>query len=112
MRENRSVNSDTLRQGAARRRWISCTSRRLLSLFLVELGAEKSRMKSDFVPLGDVHLLGENAMHPPAPRSTRHAALLLLAHRCALHRRALPGMPITALTGASNGGSQVQWPEY
>ncbi|MFZ3126182.1 MAG: hypothetical protein WA129_13985, partial [Acidovorax sp.] len=77
-----------------------------------------------------VHLLGESAMHPPAPRSGRHAALLLLAgmspprrppcraqacRRQAFfalsnstlvllepQRSALPGTPITALSGASN----------
>ena len=69
-------------------------------------------------------------MHPPAPRSARHAALLLLAHSSALRRHPcraqpsrrlgpfapsqgaqapweprrspLPGTPITALAGAFN----------
>ena len=61
----------------------------------------------DFGCFDGVHLLGENATHPPAPRSPRHAALLLLAHKGALRRHArgaapLPGTPITALTGAFN----------
>ena len=43
-------------------------------------------------------------MHLSAPCSTRHAALFLLAHKSALRRHALPGTPITALPGASNGG--------
>ena len=41
-------------------------------------------------------------MHPPAPYSTRHAALFLLAGRSPLRRHALPDAPITALAGASN----------
>jgi hypothetical protein len=36
-------------------------------------------MKSIVDGFDGVHLLGESAMHPPAPRSGRHAALLLLA---------------------------------
>ncbi|MFZ3124882.1 MAG: hypothetical protein WA129_07185, partial [Acidovorax sp.] len=36
-------------------------------------------MKSIIDGSDGVHLLGESAMHPPAPRSGRHAALLLLA---------------------------------
>jgi hypothetical protein len=50
------------------------------------------------------HLGGKSAMHLSAPRSTRHAALLLLAHKSALRRLALPGTPITALPGAPNCG--------
>jgi len=41
-------------------------------------------------------------MHSPAPRSARHAALFVLAHRSALRPHALPGAPITALVSASN----------
>jgi hypothetical protein len=48
------------------------------------------------------HLLGEIAMRPPAPRSTRHAALLVLAGTSLPRPRALPGTPTTALTGAFN----------
>jgi hypothetical protein len=60
------------------------------------------RMKSTFQGFDGVHLMGERAMHPSAPRSGRHAALLLLAGRSPLRRHALPGTPITALSGASN----------
>jgi hypothetical protein len=49
-----------------------------------------------------VHLLGERAMHPPAPPSPRHAALLVVAHASALPPRVLPGTPMTALAGAFN----------
>jgi len=51
-----------------------------------------------------VHLLGNNATHSPAPRSPRHAALLVLAGMSPLRPRALPGTPITALARASNHG--------
>ena len=61
-------------------------------------------MPVDLLGLFTVHRVGESAMRLPAPRSTRHAALLLLAHRSALRRHALPGTPITALPGASNCG--------
>ncbi|MDF1484783.1 hypothetical protein PY257_06215 [Ramlibacter sp. H39-3-26] len=36
-------------------------------------------MKSSVDGFDGVRLVGESAMHPPAPRSARHAALLLLA---------------------------------
>ena len=42
------------------------------------------------------HHVGESATHPIAPRWTRHAALLVLAHRSAPRPRALPGTPIGA----------------
>jgi len=61
-------------------------------------------MTADFMLIAAVHLAGERAMHPPAPCSSRHAALFLLAHDSAPRRHALPGMPITALSGASNCG--------
>jgi hypothetical protein len=38
-------------------------------------------MKSIVDAFDGVQLFGESAMHPPAPRSGRHAALLLLAVR-------------------------------
>ena len=55
----------------------------------------------------DFGCFDESATHPPAPRSARHAALLLLTHKSALRRHArgaapLPGAPIAALPGASN----------
>jgi hypothetical protein len=49
-----------------------------------------------------VHLLGDIAMHPPAPRPARHTALLLLAGISPPRRRVLSDTPITALAGASN----------
>jgi hypothetical protein len=49
-----------------------------------------------------VHLLGDSATHSPAPRSPRHAALLVLASRRLPRPRALPGTPITALASAFN----------
>ncbi|MDF1486343.1 hypothetical protein PY257_14350 [Ramlibacter sp. H39-3-26] len=87
-------------------------------------------MKSSVDGFDGVHLVGESAMHLPAPRSARHAALLLLAGSSPPRRRpcraqacrrqaffalshstqvllepqrsALPGTPITAPAGASN----------
>ncbi len=47
-------------------------------------------------------------MHPIAPRSTRHAALLGLAGISPPRSRALPGAPITAHSGASNCFFQVE----
>ena len=93
-------------------------------------------MDTDFRCFAGVHLLGESATHSPAPRSARHAALLLLAGSNPLRRlpcRArscqrqvpftlskgaqapsepqrspLPGTPITALASAFNCRIQVQ----
>ncbi|MDF1484537.1 hypothetical protein PY257_04965 [Ramlibacter sp. H39-3-26] len=59
-------------------------------------------MQSSVAGSDGVHLVGESAMHLPAPRSARHAALLLLAGSSPPRRRALPGTPITAPAGASN----------
>lgn len=50
----------------------------------------------------ETHHLGEAATHPIAPRWTRLAALLVLAHRSALRPRALPGTPSGARSGAFN----------
>ncbi|MDF1485711.1 hypothetical protein PY257_11065 [Ramlibacter sp. H39-3-26] len=68
-------------------------------------------MKSIVDDSDGVHLLGESAMHPPAPRSARHAALLLLAGNSPPRRRVLPGTPITAPAGASNCRFQVHGKE-
>jgi len=61
-------------------------------------------MEIDFSGFDKPRLLGESATPPPAPYSTRHAALQILAIPppgiaavCAL-----PGTPITALANASN----------
>jgi hypothetical protein len=47
-----------------------------------------------------VHPLGDNATHSPAPRSPRHAALLVLAGMSLLRPHALPDTPSTALASA------------
>ncbi|MCL1962110.1 MAG: hypothetical protein FWG56_10140 [Desulfovibrionaceae bacterium] len=87
-------------------------------------------MNIDLCNFDQAHHLGESAMHSPAPRSTRHAALLVLAgsslprplpcrarpsQRLGLfalskgaqaplepQRTPLPGTPITALASAFN----------
>jgi hypothetical protein len=59
-------------------------------------------MNIDILSFDDVHLLGENATHSPAPRSPRHAALLVLAGISPPRPHALPGTPITALASAFN----------
>jgi hypothetical protein len=61
-------------------------------------------MNTAFFGFDHIHLRGETAMHLAAPRSARHAALLVLAGRSPLRPRALPGTPIAALPGASNCG--------
>jgi hypothetical protein len=61
-------------------------------------------MDIDVFVLAHLHLFGEGATHSPVPRSTRHAALLVLAGMSLLRPRALPGTPITALARASNCG--------
>ena len=65
-------------------------------------------MDTDFRCFAGVHLWGESATHSPAPRSARHAALLLLAGSSPQRRRALPGTPITALASAFNCRIQVE----
>ncbi|MDO5694015.1 MAG: hypothetical protein Q4G70_16305 [Pseudomonadota bacterium] len=59
-------------------------------------------MSTDFRSFDRVHLLGERAMHPIAPRWPRHAALLVLAGTSLPRPRALPGTPIKARSSASN----------
>jgi len=60
-------------------------------------------MNIDFFGFDNPRLLGESATHPPAPRSTRHAALQILAIPPGIAAVcALPGTPITALANASN----------
>ena len=49
-----------------------------------------------------LHLLGDSAAHPIAPRYGTLAALLLLAGMSPQRRRALPVPRITAHSGASN----------
>ncbi|MDO5692860.1 MAG: hypothetical protein Q4G70_10325 [Pseudomonadota bacterium] len=59
-------------------------------------------MNADVHGFDQVHLLGERAMHPIAPRWPRHAALLVLAGTSLPRPRVLPDTPITARSGASN----------
>ncbi|MFT3779329.1 MAG: hypothetical protein QM772_13835 [Ottowia sp.] len=59
-------------------------------------------MGIDFFRFDDVHLTGDSAARSPAPRSTRHAALLVLAGTRLPRPHALPGTPITALASAFN----------
>ena len=59
-------------------------------------------MHIDISRFDHVHMTGDSAMHPIAPRLTRHAALLRLVGTSPLRCRALPGTPITAHLGASN----------
>ena len=55
-----------------------------------------------------VPLLGDSATHPIAPSWRALAALLLLAGISPPRRHALPAHPLTARSGASNYGFQVQ----
>ena len=59
-------------------------------------------MHIDFSRFDHVLLSGESAMHPSAPRLTRHAALLRLVGKSLLRCLALHGTPITAHSCASN----------
>jgi len=59
-------------------------------------------MNIGFRSFDEVHHLGESATHSPAPRSTRHAALLVLAGMSLPRPLVLPGTPITALASAFN----------
>ncbi|HEX5738396.1 MAG TPA: hypothetical protein VFY22_07800 [Hydrogenophaga sp.] len=49
-----------------------------------------------------IHLLGEGATDPIEPPGSTLAALLLLAGRSPLRRRALPAHSLTAHSGPSN----------
>jgi hypothetical protein len=59
-------------------------------------------MNTMFFAFDKAHFSGDIAMHPPVPRSLRHAALLVLAGISPPRPRVLPGTPITALASASN----------
>jgi hypothetical protein len=59
-------------------------------------------MDIDIRSFDGVHLLGDSATHSPAPRSPRHAALLVLAGVSLPRPHALPGAPLTALASAYN----------
>ena len=59
-------------------------------------------MGIDFFVFVHLHLSGDSAMRPIAPRPTILAALLLIGYLRALLRLALPGTPLAAHSGASN----------
>jgi len=60
-------------------------------------------MDIDLCDFDRVHFLGERATHSPAPCSTHHAALQILAIPPGIAAVcALPGTPITALANVSN----------
>ncbi|MDR2992014.1 MAG: hypothetical protein LBU72_08900 [Burkholderiaceae bacterium] len=59
-------------------------------------------MNTTIFAFDQAYCLGDIAMHPPAPRSLCHAALLVLAGISPPRPRALPDTPITALADASN----------
>jgi hypothetical protein len=63
---------------------------------------QEGRMTIDFGCFADAHRRGSSATRPPAPRSPRHAALLVLAGISLPRPPALPATPITALAGAFN----------
>jgi len=66
---------------------------------------QENRVDIDFCGFDNPHRLGESATHLPAPCSTRHAALQILAIPPGIAAAcALPGTPITALASAFNYG--------
>jgi len=71
---------------------------------LTAYNLQENRVDIDVRDFDHLHLLGESATHSPAPRLTRHAALLVLAGMSLPRPRALPGTPITALASVFNCG--------
>jgi hypothetical protein len=72
---------------------------------LTACNLQESRVDINFSGFDNVHLLGDNATHSPAPRSPCHAALQILAIPPGIAVVcALPGTPITALASAFNYG--------
>jgi hypothetical protein len=71
---------------------------------LTACNLQENRVDIDVHGFDHVRFLGDNATHSPAPRLTRHAALLVFAGISPLHPRALPGAPIAALASAFNCG--------
>jgi hypothetical protein len=66
------------------------------------------RINTEVSTHGHPQRLGDSATHPIEPRSGTLAALLLLAGTSPRRRRALPAHRITAHSGASNCGFQVE----
>jgi hypothetical protein len=70
---------------------------------LTACNLQESRVNIDFCDFDHLYLLGDSATHLPAPRSTCHAALQILAIPPGIAAVcALPGTPITALASAFN----------
>jgi hypothetical protein len=61
-------------------------------------------MDTEFSRFDQVHLIGDSAMRPIAPRLTRQATLLRLVGTSPPRCHALPDTPITAHSGAFNCG--------
>lgn len=70
--------------------------------------SKEGLMDTEFCSFDETHPKGDSAMYSSAPRSTRHAALLFLVDMSPLRRRALPGMPITALPSTSKAVSRIK----
>jgi hypothetical protein len=72
---------------------------------LTACNLQENRVNIDVCGFDHVHPLGEYATRSPAPCSTRHAALQILAIPPGIAAVcALPGTPITALESAFNYG--------
>ncbi len=61
-------------------------------------------MDTEILDHEGAHLMGEGATDPIEPPGSALAALLLLAGRSPLRRRALPALPLTAHSDPSNCG--------
>jgi len=61
-------------------------------------------MNTEILDHERAHLMGECATDPIEPPGSALPALLLLAGRSPLRRRALPAHPLTAHSGPSNCG--------
>ncbi|MCA0326406.1 MAG: hypothetical protein LCH89_12510 [Proteobacteria bacterium] len=69
---------------------------------MIARNLKKDHMCTEFLGSVDRHLRGDHVPHSTAPRSPRHAALLVLADASLPRPRALHGTPITALSSAFN----------
>jgi hypothetical protein len=61
-------------------------------------------MNTETLDFDEIHLTSEGATDPIEPPGSVLAALLLLAGKSPLRRRALPAHPLTAHSGPSNYG--------